>query len=78
MVNCDVKLDFEAPLDYVEPAPPIMEEPQLQKRSSSLIMDEEVEKKFKAFKGNYRRLDGKEVKFDPVILNFFIDFLERE
>jgi len=71
VVNCDVKIDFEAPLDYVEPAPPIYDEPQLVKRSSSVLMDEETEKPFKAFKGNYQRLDGKVVQDDPVS---FFDF----
>ena len=71
VVNCDVKIDFEAPLDYVEPAPPIQNEPQLQKKDSKVLMEEEGVKRFKAFKGKYRRLDGKEVKFDPVrFLNY--------
>lgn len=34
IINCDLNLDFEAPLDYEEPA-----EPTLQKRNSSLVMD---------------------------------------
>lgn len=67
VVNCDVKLDFEAPLDYVEPAPPIMDEPQLKRQTSSVVMEKEGQKKFKAFKGGFMRLDGKEVKFDPVM-----------
>jgi hypothetical protein len=35
IINCDLNLDFEAPLDYVEP-----EQPSLQKRSSSVLMGE--------------------------------------
>lgn len=66
VVNCDVKLDFEAPLDYVEPEP-VMREPELKKNESKgLVIEEEGRKVFKAFKGSYRRLDGKEVKIDPV------------
>ena len=45
-----------------------MDEPKLQKRSSSVLMDEEESKQFKAFKGGFRRLDGKEVVGDPVRL----------
>jgi hypothetical protein len=35
IINCDLNLDFEAPLDYVEP-----EQPTLQKRNSSVVMEE--------------------------------------
>jgi hypothetical protein len=35
IINCDLNLDFEAPLDYVEP-----EQPSLQKRNSSVVMEE--------------------------------------
>lgn len=59
VINCDLKLDFEAPLDYVEPAP----EPKLEKKDSHLMIAEESE--FSAFTGNYQRLDGKKVKGDP-------------
>lgn len=66
VVNCDVKLDFEAPLDYVEPAPIMRDDKKKRKQSSSVVIDKEGVKKFNAFKGNYQRLDGKELKFDPV------------
>ena len=64
-LNCDLKLDFEEPRDYVQPAPPIMDQPQLKKKNSKMLMEKEQQKKFKAFQGNFRRLDGKEVKHDP-------------
>jgi len=34
IINCDLNLDFEAPLDYEEPP-----EPTLEKKSSSLVME---------------------------------------
>ena len=34
IINCDLNLDFEAPLDYEEPA-----EPTLNKRNSSVVME---------------------------------------
>jgi len=58
-----VEIDFAPPLDYVEPAPP---SPKLEKRTSSTIIAEQGESQFRAFRGNYQRLDGKEVKYDPV------------
>lgn len=65
-VNCDLKLDFEEPLDYVEPAPQYLEQPALKKKKDSkMLIEEEKVKKFKAFSGNYRRLDGKQVAYDP-------------
>lgn len=64
-LNCDLKLDFEEPLDYVEPAPQYLEQPALKKRDSKMLMEQEKVKRFKAFSGNYQRLDGKQVKLDP-------------
>jgi hypothetical protein len=64
-LNCDLKLDFEEPLDYVEPAPPIRDQPQLKKKDSKMLMEKENNKRFQAFSGNYQRLDGKQVKVDP-------------
>lgn len=60
MINTDVEIDFAAPLDYIEPARPI---PKLQKKTSSQNIEEEGEDaEFRAFRGNYQRLDGKTVK----------------
>lgn len=61
IINCDLNLDFEAPLDYEEP-----EQPSLQKRNSSVVMDEEAnkDKPFEAFSGKYLRIDEKSVKED--------------
>lgn len=61
IINCDLNLDFEAPLDYEEP--PL---PNLEKKSSSLVMgdDGKEEKEFSEFTGKYQRMDGKTVKDD--------------
>lgn len=69
IINCDLNLDFEAPLDYEEPP-----EPTLEKKSSSLVMEngkkcliQELEtKEFKEFQGKHIRLDGKALKDDVV------------
>lgn len=68
IINCDLNLDFEAPLDYVEPT-----QPTLEKRSSSVIMEEgrtEVylehnkNKEFSEFTGKHFRIDNKSLKED--------------
>lgn len=61
IINCDLNLDFEAPLDYEEPV-----QPTLQKRNSSLVMDEEAnkDKPFEAFMGKHSRIDEKALKED--------------
>lgn len=62
IINCDLNLDFEAPLDYEE-APP---EPALNKRQSSVVMEEKAggKKEFSEFTGKHTRLDGKALKED--------------
>lgn len=56
IINCDLNLDFEAPLDYEEPATP-----KLEKHSSSVVIDDadKEEKTFSEFTGKCQRLDGK-------------------
>lgn len=64
-IDCNLNLDFEAPLDYEEPAP----QPALDKKTNSnVVMDEEKlpEGEFNAFSGKFQRLDGKSIK-DEVI-----------
>lgn len=63
IINCDLNLDFEAPLDYEETPP----EPALNKRSSNVVIDEKDQdnKQFSEFTGKFMRLDGKAVKDDP-------------
>lgn len=63
IINCDLNLDFEAPLDYVEPTPA---QPGLQKQSSSVVMDENAakDKPFEAFSGKHARIDQKSLKED--------------
>jgi ubiquitin fusion degradation protein 1 len=64
IINCDLNLDFEAPLDYEEVPP---EQPTLNKRSSNVLIDEQAQdnKQFSEFTGKYTRLDGKALKEDP-------------
>ena len=61
IINCDLNLDFEAPLDYEEP--PL---PSLQKKNSQVVLDkdDDQEKPFEAFTGKHARLDGKNLKED--------------
>lgn len=69
IINCDLNLDFEAPLDYVEP-----EQPSLMKRNSSVVMEEggsilndkenNQDKPFSEFTGKHARIDNKTLKED--------------
>lgn len=77
-LNCDLKLDFAEPLDYVEPAPPIKDHTDLKKKDSKMLMEEEKTKKFQAFSGNYQRLDGKQVKGDPTVQDKEEDYDPRK
>ena len=59
LIDCDLKLDFEQPLDYIE------EQPALKKKVSSLKMGDDGQLVFREFRGKYQRLDGREVKNLP-------------
>ena len=61
LIDCNLNLDFEAPLDYVEPT-----KPSLEKQQSSLTIEQE-DKKFRAFKGSGGRLDGKPMKASDLL-----------
>lgn len=68
IIETDCEVDFAPPLDYKEPEKPSISAPSSKPNSQAEESVEEPEAKFNPFMGTGRRLDGKQIKDQPLTI----------